>query len=105
MNSSFSISENDLALSGLIVGIGLLGLLISLVLPKRLYIGWWIGYLFLGGLAGLSVGFGIIILGGGEGMLISNIAGRWVLSGGLALLGIGGVMATRYKGAVSEAEE
>ena len=86
---------------GLITALGLTGKFIAYAVPKRFYIGWGTGYIALGGLAGLSVGFGILVLGSGENLLIGSLAGRWTLCALLAAIGVAGVLATKYRGAVS----
>lgn len=100
-NSSFSDTNNDLALYGLVTGLGLAGVLFSVFLPKKWYAGWWLGWLFLGPLAGMSVAFTMMILKNGEGMLVDSLTGRWILIGVFAIIGLVSVVATKWRGAVS----
>lgn len=97
LNGSFSDTNNDLALFGLVTSLGLVAAVMSFFLPVRWYVGWVAGYLALGPLAGLCFGFTIMLFGG---TLIYNTAGRWALSGIFAMLGLVGVLTTRWRGTV-----
>jgi hypothetical protein len=99
LRTSGSDSSNDLALFGLMVGLALLATVLSFVTPKRFYIGWWLGWIALGLLAGASIGVTILLFRGGQ-LLIASQGGRWGLIGALALLAVFAVVPTRWRGAV-----
>lgn len=101
---SYSARDNDLAAFGIIVGAGLAGLLLSYLLPRKWACGWWLGWAFLGPLAGMSVAFAMMMMKGGEDLLIGNMAGRWILVALLALVGLAAVTMTKWIGAVSKSQ-
>lgn len=98
--SSYSAVRNDLASFGIIVSAACVALMLSLLTPRRWYIGWWLGWASLGLLGGLSVAFSLLIVKGDQ-LLISSQAGRWAMSGVLAALGFIFVLVTEWLGAVS----
>jgi len=100
-STSYSDASNDLALFGLMIGLALLTTLLSLSIPKRFYLGLWLGWISFGLLAGASIGVTILLFRGGQ-LLIANEGGRWGLIGALALLAVAAVVVTRWRGAVRQ---
>jgi hypothetical protein len=65
-SNSYSAADNDLVVFGIIIGVGLAALVLSLASPGKWYVGWWIGWAMLGPVAGLSVAFTMMFLKGGD---------------------------------------
>ena len=101
LKNSYSSTDNDLAIFGIIIGAGLFGFLLSRFLPRKWAAGWWLGWALLGPSAGLSVAFIMLMLKNGESLLIGTMAGRWTLVAILAIIGLAAVTMTKWIGAVS----
>lgn len=104
INPSLSDSTNDLLIFVILLPISLVVSSFVLLLPLRTYIFWWSGWILLGPLAGVAVAWSILVLDGsedGSDVLIANDAGAWTLTAALAGIGLGIVVATKWRGAVS----
>jgi hypothetical protein len=99
-SNSYSAADNDLVVFGIIIGVGLAALVLSLASPGKWYVGWWIGWAMLGPVAGLSVAFTMMFLKGGEGLLVDSLVGRWIIIAFFGILGKLGVTLTKWRGAV-----